>query len=48
MDLAVQVHAQRDTWRPLAVRRAYIPKAGNRAKLRPLGIPVLADRCHHG
>ena len=24
----------------------YIPKASNRAKLRPLGIPVLMDRCH--
>ena len=48
MDLAVQVHAQRDTWRPRAVKRVYIPKAGNRAKLRPLGIPVLADRCHQG
>jgi len=26
----------------------YIPKAGNRAKLRPLGIPVIADRCQQG
>jgi RNA-directed DNA polymerase len=26
----------------------YIPKASNRAKLRPLGIPVIADRCHQG
>jgi len=25
----------------------YIPKAGNRAKLRPLGI-LIADRCHQG
>jgi RNA-directed DNA polymerase len=24
----------------------YIPKASNRAKLRPLGIPVIMDRCH--
>jgi RNA-directed DNA polymerase len=24
----------------------YIPKAANRAKLRPLGIPVIMDRCH--
>jgi RNA-directed DNA polymerase len=30
------------------VKRVYIPKAGNRAKLRPLGIPVIADRCHQG
>jgi hypothetical protein len=26
----------------------YIPKASNRPKLRPLGIPVLMDRCHQG
>ena len=44
--LARQVHAERDSWEPRPVRRVYIPKAGNRAKLRPLGIPVIADRCH--
>jgi len=48
MELAVRVHSQLDTWRPRAVKRVYIPKAGNRAKLRPLGIPVIADRCHQG
>jgi RNA-directed DNA polymerase len=48
MALAVQVHSQRDSWRPLPVRRVHIPKAGNPKKLRPLGIPVIADRCHQG
>jgi RNA-directed DNA polymerase len=48
MDMAVRVHQSVRSWRPRAVRRVYIPKAGNRAKLRPLGIPVIADRCHQG
>ena len=46
MELAVQVHRDAKSWRPRPVKRVYIPKAGNRAKLRPLGIPVIADRCH--
>jgi RNA-directed DNA polymerase len=46
--MAVQVHGSRRSWRPRAVKRVYIPKAGNRAKLRPLGIPVMMDRCHQG
>jgi RNA-directed DNA polymerase len=45
-EMAVQVHQSVASWQPRAVRRVYIPKASNRAKLRPLGIPVLADRCH--
>lgn len=48
MELAVQVHRDASTWCPRPVKRVYIPKAGNRAKLRPLGIPVIADRCHQG
>jgi RNA-directed DNA polymerase len=48
MELAVRVHSQLATWQPRAVKRVYIPKASNRAKLRPLGIPVIADRCHQG
>jgi len=45
-DVAVRVHSSIRTWTPSAVRRVYIPKASNRAKLRPLGIPVIMDRCH--
>ena len=44
--VAVRVHQSVASWRPRAVRRVYVPKASNRAKLRPLGIPVLMDRCH--
>ena len=45
-DVAVRVHQSIRTWKPRAVRRVYIPKASNPAKLRPLGIPVILDRCH--
>ena len=48
MDMAVRVHRAIRSWRPRPVRRVYVPKAGNRAKLRPLGIPVITDRCHQG
>jgi len=45
-EVAVQVHATRGSWQPPPVRRVYIPKAGDRTKMRPLGIPVILDRCH--
>src|SRR5258706_8590937 len=45
-EVAVRVHQSISSWHPRAVRRVYIPKASNRAKLRPLGIPVIMDRCH--
>src|SRR5690348_8578857 len=44
MALAVRVHRSARTWDPLPVKRVYVPKAT--ARLRPLGIPVLTDRCH--
>jgi RNA-directed DNA polymerase len=45
-EVAVQVHATRSSWRPVAVKRVYIPKARDKTRKRPLGIPVIMDRCH--
>jgi RNA-directed DNA polymerase len=42
--VAVRVRQSRASWKPTSVKRVYIPKAKGRR--RPLGIPVLMDRCH--
>jgi len=36
------VHQSISSWQPRAVKRVYIPKAGDQKKLRPLGIPTEA------
>src|SRR6266699_936886 len=45
-EMAVRVHAGIGSHRPSPVRRVYVPKASDKTKMRPLGIPVLTDRCH--
>jgi RNA-directed DNA polymerase len=45
-EMAVRVHATRGSHQPSPVRRVYIPKASDKSKMRPLGIPVILDRCH--
>ena len=45
-EVAVQVHATIGSHQPSPVRRVYIAKAREKTKMRPLGIPVILDRCH--
>src|SRR5258708_5270788 len=45
-EMAVRVHASIGSHQPSPVRRVYVPKARDKAKMRPLGIPVISDRCH--
>ncbi len=46
MKLVDRVHCQSEPFTALPVRRVYIPKRGSSTKRRPLGIPVILDRCH--
>jgi RNA-directed DNA polymerase len=43
--LAARVHSPSEPFKALPVRRVYVPKPGSH-KRRPLGIPVILDRCH--
>ena len=45
-DLAERVQRSSEPWHARPVKRVYIPKRGNSGKRRPLGIPVILDRCH--
>lgn len=42
-ELADWLQHRSGSWTPMAVKRVYVPKADGRQ--RPLGIPVIADRC---
>jgi RNA-directed DNA polymerase len=46
MRLAEELHRHAQPWKPRPVKRVYIPKASDKTKMRPLGIPVILDRCH--
>jgi len=46
MQLVDRLQHSTEPFKALPVRRVYIPKRGSSTKRRPLGIPVIADRCH--
>ncbi len=45
MQLVDRVQQNTEPFKAMPVRRVYIPKRGG-TKRRPLGIPVIVDRCH--
>jgi RNA-directed DNA polymerase len=44
--LVERIEQSAEPFKAPPVRRVYIPKRGSSTKRRPLGIPVIADRCH--
>jgi RNA-directed DNA polymerase len=46
MHLVDRVQHNTEPFKAMPVRRVYIPKPGSSTKRRPLGIPVIVDRCH--
>jgi RNA-directed DNA polymerase len=46
MKLVERMHQDSEPFKAQPARRVYIPKQGSSGKRRPLGIPVIFDRCH--
>jgi RNA-directed DNA polymerase len=46
MQLVDRIQHGAEPFKAMPVRRVYIPKQGSSTKRRPLGIPVIVDRCH--
>ena len=46
MQLAERMQHDSEPFKAQPVRRVFIPKRGSSGKRRPLGIPVIFDRCH--
>ena len=44
--LVDRIQYRSEPFKAMPVRRVYIPKRGSSTKRRPLGIPVILDRCH--